>query len=117
MSLRPEQVRKISVREWSQQGWKIPEPNVKKRYFAMAHGCGMTGEYPFIPHAMDIDSIGVDGIIMPNMALCIKSYIGHEEGGEGVKLEQQVLVTETGVEVLSNYPFDDRLLGDAHNPT
>ena len=45
------------------------------------------------------------------MTLCIESFIGHEEGGEGVKLEQQVLVTETGFELMSTFPFDERLLG------
>ena len=30
---------------------------------------------------------------------------------EGVKLEEQVLVTETGCIVLSRFPFEDSLLG------
>jgi len=45
------------------------------------------------------------------MTLCIESYIGHEAGGEGGKLEQQVLVTETGTELMSTFPFEERLLG------
>ncbi len=44
------------------------------------------------------------------MVLCVESYIGAEDGLEGVKLEQQVLVTETGNELLSTFPFDDDLL-------
>jgi len=51
-----------------------------------------------------------DGVIEPNMTLCVESFIGHEEGGEGVKLEQQVLVTETGTELMSTFPYDERLL-------
>ena len=43
------------------------------------------------------------------MTICIESYTGRVGGEFGVKLEEQVLVTETGVEVLSNYPFDQRL--------
>ena len=31
--------------------------------------------------------------------------------GEGVKLEEQILITEHGVERLSVYGLDDRLLG------
>ena len=33
-----------------------------------------------------------------------------ETGGEGVKLEQQVLIAEDGVELLSEFPFEDDLL-------
>lgn len=29
---------------------------------------------------------------------------------EGVKLEEQILVTETGIELLSDFPFEDALL-------
>tara|TARA_B100001146_G_C15962966_1_gene340634 strand:+ start:520 stop:630 length:111 start_codon:yes stop_codon:yes gene_type:complete len=35
------------------------------------------------------------------MAICVESYIGAESGAEGVKLEEQVLVTGTGTELLS----------------
>ncbi|CAI8036070.1 Dimethylsulfonioproprionate lyase DddP [Geodia barretti] len=52
-----------------------------------------------------------DGVVEPNMTLCVESFIGHEEGGEGVKLEEQVLVTETGIELMSTFPLDERLLG------
>lgn len=33
-------------------------------------------------------------------------YVGRLDGGHGVKLEEQVLVTETGTEVLSTYPME-----------
>ena len=67
----------------------------------------MTGEYPYIVYEADYDAgQDYDGIVEPNMTLCVESFIGHEEGGEGVKLEQQVLVTETGIELMSTFPFD-----------
>lgn len=44
------------------------------------------------------------------MAICVESYIGEEGGAEGIKLEEQVMITENGVELLSTFPFDDRLL-------
>jgi Xaa-Pro aminopeptidase len=44
------------------------------------------------------------------MTLCVESYIGEEGGKEGVKLEEQVLITETGVELLSQFPFEEALL-------
>ena len=45
----------------------------------------------------------------PNMIVCVESYIGRHGGHEGVKLEEQVLITETGYEQLSRYPRDPRL--------
>jgi predicted acyl esterase len=46
----------------------------------------------------------------PGMTLCVESYIGEVGGSEGVKLEQQVLVTTTGCEILSKFPLDAGLL-------
>ena len=40
------------------------------------------------------------------MTLCVESFIGEEGGREGVKLEEQVIITEYGVELLSSYPFE-----------
>ena len=100
-----------TFRELSEKAWPIPDEYLGNRYFVLAHGVGMTGEYPYVLHACDFDSHGYDGVIEPNMTLCVESYIGARGGREGVKLEQQVLVTETGVEVLSRFPFEEALLG------
>jgi Xaa-Pro aminopeptidase len=100
----------MTCRELSERAWPIPEAYVGNRYFVLAHGVGMTGEYPYVLHPQDISG-GYDGLIEPGMTLCVESYIGAENGAEGVKLEEQVLVTETGVELLSRFPFDEMLLG------
>jgi Xaa-Pro aminopeptidase len=100
----------MSFRELSERAWPIPEAYVANRYFVLAHGVGMTGEYPYILHPQDFAS-GYDGVIEPGMTLCVESYIGTDGGPEGVKLEEQVLVTDTGIELLSRFPFDDTLLG------
>lgn len=44
------------------------------------------------------------------MALCAESYIGKEGGIQGVKLEQQGPVIETGIQVLSKFPFNEAML-------
>jgi hypothetical protein len=44
------------------------------------------------------------------VTLCVESFIGEEGGAEGVKLEQQLLITSTGVELLSQFPFEEALL-------
>ena len=45
------------------------------------------------------------------MVVTAESYVGRHGGHEGVKLEDQVLITETGHEQLSTYPLDATLLG------
>ncbi len=100
----------MSFADYASQAWNIPDRYHSNRYYLSAHGVGMTGEYPYLYHGADHADAGYDGEIVPNMTLCVESYIGADGGGEGVKLEQQALVTETGVEVMSAYPFDDGLL-------
>ena len=70
----------------------------------------MTGEYPYLYHRADFADAGYDGIILPGMTICVESYIGDEGGHEGVKLEEQVLITDHGTELLSRFPFEEDLL-------
>ncbi len=100
-----------SFREITEAAWVIPEPYYARRYYLLMHGTGLTGEYPYIVQNADYDGgVNYDGVVEPNMVLSVESYIGHEDGGEGVKLEQQVLVTEQGIEVMSDFPFEAAFL-------
>jgi Xaa-Pro aminopeptidase len=65
----------------------------------------MADEYPVIPLHPDFDGAH-GGQIEKGMVLCIESLIG-EAGSESIKLETQVLVTETGAERLDSFPFED----------
>src|SRR3954469_5481199 len=103
----------VSFRDYADRAWKIPERFVANRYYLSAHGCGMTGEYPYLYHAMDFEESGYDGVLEAGMTLCVESYIGEEGGHEGVKLEQQLLITEDAQELLSTFPFEAALL---HQP-
>jgi Xaa-Pro aminopeptidase len=100
----------LTFRDYADRAWDIPEKYYANRYYLSAHGCGMTGEYPYLYHHGDFPDAGYDGVIEPGMTLCVESYIGEEGGKEGVKLEQQVLITETGIEILSQFPFEAELL-------
>ena len=101
----------LSFREYSERAWDIPERYFANRYYLSSHGVGMTGEYPYLYHRADFADAGYDGEILPGMTLCVESYIGEQGDHEGVKLEQQVLITETGVELLSEFPLEEALLG------
>lgn len=100
----------MTFRDYAEAAWDIPDRFWANRYYLSAHGCGMTGEYPYLYHRGDFPDAGYDGVIEPGMTLCVESFIGAEGGGEGVKLEQQLLVTETGTELLSRFPFEEALL-------
>jgi Xaa-Pro aminopeptidase len=100
----------ISFREYSERAWAIPRRFFDNRYYLSAHGVGMTGEYPYLYHRADYADAGYDGIVEPGMTLCVESYIGEKDGNEGVKLEQQILITENGNRLLSEFPFEADLL-------
>jgi Xaa-Pro dipeptidase len=99
-----------TLREISEKSWKIPDDFVAQRYFCLAHGVGLTGEYPYILHPQDIDEFGYDGVMQENMTLCVESYIGSKHGREGVKLEQQLLIRAEGPELLSIFPLEEQWL-------
>ena len=103
----------VGFREVAEKAWTIPDRYADRRYTSVVHGCGMHGEAPFIPHLMDFDTYGTDGVIEPGMVLCVESYIGEVGGREGVKLEDEVVITERGAEPISRFPFDDALLDPA----
>jgi Xaa-Pro aminopeptidase len=100
----------MSFRDYAERAWDIPDKFYENRYYLSAHGCGMTGEYPYLYHKGDFPDAGYDGEIAAGMTICVESYIGAAGGREGVKLEQQVLVTEIGIELLSRFPFEEELL-------
>ena len=100
----------MSFREYADKAWNIPEKYFVNCYYLSSHGVGMTGEYPYLYHRADFSNAGYDGMVLPGMTLCVESYIGEEGGHEGVKLEEQVLVTDNGTELLSRFPFEEDLL-------
>jgi len=100
----------MGFREYAEKSWPIPDEFVSSRYGLVAHGVGMADEYPDIVNPQDWETGGYDGVIEENMTLCVESYIGREAGAEGVKLEEQLLVTADGVQLLSTFPFEEDLL-------
>jgi Xaa-Pro aminopeptidase len=94
----------------SHSGRPLPEEFNPQRYGSKYHGVGLCDEWPSIKYPIDLPKIGQDYVLEPGMMLCVEAYIGAKGGRDGVKLEDQVLITETGVENLTKFPFDTRLL-------
>jgi Xaa-Pro aminopeptidase len=101
----------MSFRDIADAAWRIPERFLDRRYPSILHGVGMHGETPLVAHGMDLARFTGEGVLEPGMVVSVESYIGEVDGPEGVKLEEELVVTETGVEMLSRYPFDETLLG------
>lgn len=99
----------ITLREFQQRAWPIPEEFQANAYTCVAHAVGMCDEYPQIKHGFRMEN-PYDCELEAGMVMCIESYIGAEGERDGVKLEQQVLVTESGYELLTTYPFEETLL-------
>jgi Xaa-Pro dipeptidase len=99
----------VSFRDISQNAWPIPKEFIQNRYSVLMHGVGLADEYPSIKHWCDFEKLGYDGTLEAGMTLCVESYIGSETSGMGVKLEEQVLVTDDGIRQLSRYRLEDAL--------
>jgi Xaa-Pro aminopeptidase len=100
----------MSFREVTEAGLLLPEEYRPQRYGVMMHGVGLCDEYPSIRYPEDLEGHGYDGVLEPGMALCVEAYVGAVGGKNGVKLEDQVVITENGFENLTRYPFEAKLL-------
>ncbi|KAF5964602.1 putative peptidase yqhT [Fusarium bulbicola] len=100
----------LTFRDHADPAWDIPGQYWANRYFVSAHGRGLTGEYLYLYDRGDFSDAGYDGVIDPGVVLCVESYIGEEGGTLGVKLEQQVLITETGIHILAKFLFEESML-------
>ncbi|SMF09521.1 dimethylsulfoniopropionate lyase DddP [Tistlia consotensis] len=100
----------MSYREFAERSFRLPEIYRPNRYSVIFHGVGLCDEYPACVYLEDFETGGYDGLVVPGMTICMESYAGAVGGREGVKLEQQLLVTESGLEPLSSFPFEETLL-------
>ena len=101
----------VGFLELTEKAHRLPEPYRAQRYGVVFHGVGLCDEYPAIRYPEDVAAHGYDGVLEAGMVLTAEVYVGAVGGPYGVKLEDQVLVTEDGPETLSLAPFDERLAG------
>lgn len=99
----------LSFADYQQQSYPVAEAFRENAYTCLVHGVGMCDEYPRInplfrgpnPYAGELEA---------GMVVCVESYVGAVGERNGVKIEEQILVTEDGFEKLTRYPLDERLL-------
>lgn len=103
----------VSFKELTFGGHHLDEKYQKLKYGVKMHGVGLCDEWPSITYPDKWVEGAFDYDLEPGMVLCVEALVGEEGGGFSIKLEDQVLVTETGYENLTKYPFDDALMGKA----
>jgi len=95
----------LSFKEFTEKSWVLPEDYYPNRYSVMVHGIGLCDEWPAIRYPSDGGERS--GTFQKNMTITVESYIGKVGGKEGVKLEQQYLIGENGLELMSHHPLED----------
>jgi len=87
----------------------VPEEFQENAYPCIVHGVGMCDEYPNISPNFR-GELPYEDVIQAGMVLCVESYMGAKGEAVGVKLEQQIVVTDSGYTLLTEYPFDVQLM-------
>ena len=95
----------LSFKEFTEKSWKLPEDYYGNRYSCMVHGIGLCDEWPMIRYPTDGGQR--EGHFKKNMTISVETYIGKVGEKEGVKLEQQYLVTDNKLELMSLHPLED----------
>jgi Xaa-Pro dipeptidase len=86
---------------------RFPAEYYKQRYPLLAHGVGVCDEYP----AIKWDSQD-DGELEVGMVISVEAYCGRVGGREGVKVEEQLIITDDGPEIITACAnHDQRLVG------
>lgn len=94
-----------SFAEITQRAWLPCDAIHSVTNAAIGHGIGLCNEYPLILNRDHWATGGYDGEIVEGMVLCVEALAAPPGGDEGVKLEEQILVTSDGPEVLSTQPL------------
>ena len=100
----------VKFSEIQQRAYPVPEEFQDNAYPCIVHGVGMCDEYPYLQPAFR-GPLPYDETLQPGMVLCVESYMGARGERNGVKLEQQGLVTGEGFELITSYPYDEALAG------
>ncbi|MEI8703009.1 M24 family metallopeptidase [Mesorhizobium sp. ISC15] len=99
----------LSMKDLEAAAWPVPDEFQEPAYSCVIHGVGMCDEYPQV-RPLFRGPVAYDATLEAGMVVCVESYIGAVGERDGLKLEEQLHVTSDGYELLSAYPFEERLL-------
>lgn len=102
----------VSIKELVFGGHKLDDQYWAQKYSCKMHGVGLCDEWPYVNYPDGWTEGAFDAVLEPGMVLCAEALVSPEGGDFSIKLENQILITETGCENLTRYPFDERLMGN-----
>ena len=103
----------ITFAEFAAKAPRLPAAYEAQRYPTMVHQAGLEDEGPGIPYPDDNRGprrIMPERELKENMVLCLECYAGEVGAPFGVKLEDQVVVTKDGAQLVCGYPYDAKFL-------
>ena len=102
----------VTIPELTANAHKLDDKFQAQKYGCLMHGVGLCDEWPLVSYPDKAVAGAFDYPLEPGMVLCVEAAVGEVGGDFTIKLEDQVLVTETGYENLTTYPFDPALMGE-----
>lgn len=102
----------VHMRDLTFKTHVLPDIYQKQKYGCLMHGVGLCDEWPLIVYPDSFVEGAFDYVIEPGMCLCVEALVSPEGGDFSIKLEDQVVITETGYECLTAYPYDPVLSGE-----
>ncbi|MEM8789787.1 MAG: dimethylsulfonioproprionate lyase DddP [Pseudomonadota bacterium] len=99
----------VAIREIVEKSHRLPEIYQAQKYSCLLHGVGLCDEWPHVDYPDTFRAEAFDAVLEPGMTFCVEALISRAGGAFSIKLEDQVLITETGVENLTRAPLDTRL--------
>ncbi len=99
----------LGFRDLADRAPVLPERFAAQRYETLMHSCGLEDEGPSVSYP-DVGQPNPDRAIEPGMVVVAEAYFGEVGASFGVKLGDELLITDDGVELLAPYPFADALL-------
>jgi Xaa-Pro aminopeptidase len=101
----------VNIQDLSRNCHQLPDKYQNLKYGCMMHGVGLCDEWPLVAYPDQMVDGAFDYELQPGMTLCVEALISPEGGDFSIKLEDQVLITETGFENITKYPHDPALIG------
>lgn len=100
----------VTIREMTFGGHELRPEFQRQKYSCKLHGVGLCDEWPFVPYPDGWVEGAWEAEFAPGMTMCAEALVSPEGGDFSVKIEDQVLVTESGCETITRYPWDERFL-------